>query len=301
MTPAHAVTLVGFGTFEREALAAYLHLMAGRTPAYVVADSPAPAGLWVVNTDPAGFAQQACQAGHIDRAVFVGTNPPPDGAAAWLPRPFDPSALLRELDVRVALLAADEAPVPPQPAPPARPPAGPAPTPVAPVSLADLPVLTSAIDELAPRQAAPKLPEGRRLGGTAPAVGTDAPAVLIVDAADAASRSIERQLLDLDLATLRATDLRQACALLARWPFRMVLVDADMDDTGELDGLGLCQRIKRDHIHLGEQPPAVVLLSAHPSALMKVRSELAGGDGFLAKPLDGTDLRALLRRHGLIA
>jgi CheY-like chemotaxis protein len=107
----YTVALQGFSEFERSALASFFRLGQQRAPSYsqgqglvesdfIIADGDAPADVAAVRD--------------IDRlqdAIFIGAKAPA-GAAAWLPRPIEPTHILRELDLlleqRLALL--DEPP-----------------------------------------------------------------------------------------------------------------------------------------------------------------------------------------------
>ena len=59
-----------------------------------------------------------------------------------------------------------------------------------------------------------------------------------------------------------------------------------------LDGLALCQHLKRQHAPAGgRRAPRVVMVSAHASATDRVRGSFAGCDAYLVKPLDDDALR----------
>lgn len=64
---------------------------------YVLVDSLREADFAVVDANSASAVKGVVQAGRLDRALFVGSTAP-DGALARLPRPIDPTRILRTLD-----------------------------------------------------------------------------------------------------------------------------------------------------------------------------------------------------------
>lgn len=322
------VALIGFGAFEQGALAAFLRLHPGREPSFEPVDDAAQADLLLVATDSPSLVAKVEREGQVERAVFIGTQVPPEEAVAWLSRPFDPHWLLRELDVLVALrrsallmdpdgdtepdrlhqatvpapLAPAPAPsVPPSPAPTTAP--RPAATPTAaptPAPVHQPPLLTDALpfDPPAPRARATRHASLRPLATSAPPPARAH--ALLVDDSEIALRFLELRLQALGMETLRASSAREAAALLARHAFHVVFLDVDLGEREEQDGLMLCQQIKRGPLHLEESPPKVVMVTAHANATTRVRAELAGADGFLPKPLDATLLRSTLRQLGLV-
>jgi len=269
----HRVALQGFTDFERNALASCFRLARGATTGYVPVDTLAQAEFVVADADHPGVIDAVEAAGRVGDAIFVGAQAP-EGAAAWTMRPIDPMYVLRELDAMAALR---------YPAP------APAPT----------------------RRAAPRDGPGRRAADApfeAPA-GTAAEApvhpatlrghALIVDDSEVALRVLERELPLLGLRTQRAQTSAQAFERLATNRFDVVIVDLDLGDASELDGLLLCQRLKRSHRELGKPAPPVVLLTVHDDPMNRVRGTLAGCDAYLAKPLDVPALVATLRGLGI--
>jgi DNA-binding response OmpR family regulator len=93
-----------------------------------------------------------------------------------------------------------------------------------------------------------------------------------------------------------APDSVQALQQLSQRRYDLVFLDLELGAESEMDGLALCHHIKRE----GLAPDAsVVMVSAHHSEIDRARGALAGCDGYLAKPLKGGELAALLRRHRL--
>jgi CheY-like chemotaxis protein len=90
-----------------------------------------------------------------------------------------------------------------------------------------------------------------------------------------------------------------ALSMLARSSHDFVFVDMELGDASPLDGLALCQQIRREQT--SRVPPSViVVVTAHTGELDRVRATLAGCDAFLGKPLDERELDRLLARHGLV-
>jgi two-component system, cell cycle response regulator len=308
------IALIGFRPFERNALGSYLRLMGQRQPAYEPTDQENTADWLVVDADQPGFVDQVLSSGRLARAVFVGRQAP-EGAAAWLQRPIDPQHLLRELDVLVALQG-QPVTVPTRPAPlddpalpmlnlvdqprpwagaPPSPTRGPAATP--PVRPAPAELLLS---DPAPGVSLPPLPAGLpSIALGAPGPVQTAPEVLLLDASEATLRFLEKQADAAGLIAHRAQNARDALALLARRQFSLLVLECELAggaDGGDFDGLTLCQHIKRNHVHLGENAPRVALVTARLDPVQRVRAQLAGCDDFLTKPLQENELQRVLQR-----
>jgi CheY-like chemotaxis protein len=269
MNDRHRVALQGFTDFERNAFASCFRLTRSATPGYVPVDSMAQAEFVIADADHPGAIEAVEAAGRVGDAIFVGAQAP-EGAAAWMMRPIDPMFVLRELDAMAALRYPAPAPAPTRRAAlrdePGR-------------RAADAPAAASAAPILEPRS-----PRGH---------------VLIVDDSEVALRLLERELPLLGLSTQRARTSTQAFEQLATNRFDLVIVDLDLGDASELDGLVLCQQLKRAHSELGKPAPAVVLLTVHDEPVNRVRGILAGCDAYLAKPLDLPALVHTLRGLGI--
>jgi CheY-like chemotaxis protein len=279
MTDRHRVALQGFSAFERNALASCFRLSHGATPGYEPVDGLAQADFVVADADHPGVIDALQAAGRVGDTVFVGAQAP-EGAAAWMMRPIDPLYVLRELDAMAALRHPSPAPAPsrrsaPREAPGRRSADASARAP------ADASFDAAAIDASPPLAAA--------LRGE----------VLIVDDSEVALRLLERELPLLGLTTQRARTSAEAFERLAAHRFDAVILDVELGDDSELDGLALCQRLKRAHRELGTKAPVVVLLTVHGEPVNRVRGTLAGCDAYLAKPLDVQVLASTLRGLGL--
>jgi CheY-like chemotaxis protein len=264
----YRVALQGFSAFERSALGSYFRLAINRAPAYEQVASAADAHFLVIDADQ-GDAVRAVQAlGRVDDAVFVGAQAP-DGASAWMMRPIDPLHVLRELDAMVAARAEPAA-------------AGARPLPGA---AGHWPARRSgdfAGAEPVPAAAVPALPRH----------------ALLVDDSEIALRFLETRLQRHGLTTARATTSAKAIELLAKQDWSFVFLDVELGTGSDLDGLALCQHIKRhQRSGAGERAPVIAMVSAHHSQLDRVRGTLAGADAYLDKPLDEAALERLLKRH----
>lgn len=284
--PAHRVGLLGFGAFERSTLASCFRLEGPRDPAYMLAELPSEADWLVVDADHASAVQLVLAAERLADTVFIGSHAPP-GASAWMPRPIDPVHLMRELDALVAQRAVTVPAV-----------LSPMPPPVlAQVLSPELPPVLhpapAAAASPSAAAAAPAASRPRRAGGAAGAVA------LLVDDSEIALHFLARKLQRWGLSCLLASDSTYALQLLAARPFDFVFIDVELGPGSALDGLTLCQQIRRRHPPHDAGAPLLALVSAHASELDRVRGTFAGADAYLGKPLDEAELARLLRAHGL--
>lgn len=286
--PARRVALLGFGDFERSALVSYLRLSGSRVPAYQEAASLANADYVIADADHAGTLDTVLGADRVADTVFIGSLAP-DGALAWMMRPIDPLQVFREIDATVALRRSQALP-PVQDAAAPRRQAAALPGPAA----RDTPAVPAA--PATPTAAAPiERGPARRAGDVrAPT------SALLVDDSDLALRSLERQLQALGLRTETTAHSQGALELLAQRRFDLVFLDDDLGPHSKLDGLALCQYIKRRHRHSAAAgAPMVVIASTRATTTDRVRGSFAGCDAYLAKPIDDDALRRSLRALGL--
>lgn len=320
MTTLHRIALLGFSAFERNTLGSYFRLASTRDPRYEQAPGIEEADFLVADADHATSVQLVQAVERMPETVFVGSRPP-DGAIAWLARPIDPLRVLRELDVMAARRASAkmraEAPSdaaarrrtviqpvrPHRPAPPAewlQPPAE-----ALDLTLPDLPGgAVPAAPQDAPAVApvvsvaAPAGPDAGRVPAGAPATGRPSSATpgtaLLVDDSEIALRFLEKKLAPFGLVTDAVSRSDDALERLARRRYDFVFLDMELGERSALDGLGLCQHIKRE-----PHAANVVLVTAHHTELDRVRGALAGCDGFLGKPLDESELALYLARFGI--
>jgi CheY-like chemotaxis protein len=296
MSSPHSVCLLGFSDFERRALALQFRLAAGRTPAYALVAGIDEARFLVVDGDAKSAVKRALDSGRLAHCVFVGTSPAPGGAMARLRRPIDALSLLRELDAAVMRLHGPS-PLAPQPAPAivappvVRPPsAAPRLVPRPPPRAADggAPgMLDSQLSELADR-----FPDRLATAGATPGSQPKPPRcdVLLVDDSEIALKFLEMKLGELGLRSRGVTHSDAALAQLERHEFNYVFLDVELGPGSRLDGLALCRHIKRRNNH----PPVVAMVSAHATQTDRARGNLAGCDAYLAKPLQASDLLAVV-------
>ena len=109
----YTVALQGFSEFERNAMASFFRLGQHRAPSYERGQGPAASDFIIADADAPADVAAVREIDRLQDAIFIGASSP-TGAAAWMPRPIDPSRILRELDrlleQRLALL--DEPPRP---------------------------------------------------------------------------------------------------------------------------------------------------------------------------------------------
>lgn len=107
----YTVALQGFSEFERSTLASFFRLWQQRAPAYLQSSSPAESDFVIADADSPAALNAVNDAHRVQDTIFIGAAAPV-GAAACLPRPIEPTRILRELDLlleaRLALL--DEPP-----------------------------------------------------------------------------------------------------------------------------------------------------------------------------------------------
>jgi CheY-like chemotaxis protein len=294
MPTAYRVALLGFSEFERTTLASYFRLATHRTPSYEQVPMLTDSDFIVADADHAPSVQLVVATERMAEAVFIGAQAPL-GCTAWMTRPIDALHVMRELDAMVALGAASaaaasgERPGSPRRAttviqPPWR---------VRPVAVAQVPE-------------APPLVPARPVAPPSQARPPPQPSALLVDDSEIALRFLESRLQRWGLRIDRASGSGKAIELLAQRSYDFVFLDLELGIGSDLDGMALCQHIKR-HPHAGERgphagPPAitsVIIVSAHHTELDRVRGALAGCDAFLGKPLDEIELQRLLLRQGL--
>jgi len=92
-----AVAILGFSDFERDALSFCIRNALGGPARYELVEALIEAELVVADADAPGVIERIVLAARTPHVVFVGRNEVP-GANAVLPRPIDPSRVLRSLD-----------------------------------------------------------------------------------------------------------------------------------------------------------------------------------------------------------
>ena len=252
----YSVALQGFSDFERDGLHSFFRLAEQRAPAYEPAADLAEADFVIADADQPAAVAAVSAAGRLADTVFVGARAP-TGAAAHLPRPIEPTRIVRELDLllehRLALL--DE---PPQ---------------------ADWVASDVAAFDVA-----------------AVAGGRVAKDVLVVDDSRIALKFLQTRLQGLGYRVHLALDAAQAMERLTSQAFSLVFLDVVLGPEGGMDGFALCQQIKQRKTHPGGIAPAVLMVTGRTSSMDRVRGDLAGCDAYLTKPLMEAEFIAALRQ-----
>jgi len=267
--PPRRVVLLGFGDFERHALASYMRLSIHRGQPFEQVPTLAEADFAIADAELPAAVNEVRAAARAGDTVFIGSMAP-EGALGWAMRPIDPLHVFRELEAAGVLR---------RPAP-------------ATEALATPPAVPDAGIAVASG--------AQRAEDTAPA-----PHALLVDDSDVALRFLQRQLNELGFRTETAAQSARALELLAQRHFDVVFLDVDLGPASDLGGLALCQHLKRrgagGQAAAGGATPRVVIVSAHHAPTDRVRGSFAGCDAYLAKPLDDAELRRTLRQLGLLS
>jgi CheY-like chemotaxis protein len=256
MPKTYRVALLGFSLFERSTLATYFRLAAPRDPGFELVSARDGSDFILADADDAASVQLVLTTERLGETVFIGSQAP-EGAVAWMMRPIDPLQVMRELDAMLQLRQGGAEPAAAK-TPAARP---------------------------APAEQPPAPP--------APPTG---PAALLVDDSALALRFLASRLQPWGLAVECVSSSGKAVERLAQRNYEFVFIDVELGAESELDGLALCQHIKRNHPLAGS---VLVMVSAHHSELDRVRGTLAGCDAYLGKPLQAAELERLLLRQGL--
>src|SRR4249920_2595236 len=102
MPARYRVALQGFSEFERNALMFCLRLTSERDTAYDTVPRMAETDFVIADADMPGVIDTIVHAGRTPNTVFVGHRAPED-ALSHVPRPIDPTQIVRELDQLLAL------------------------------------------------------------------------------------------------------------------------------------------------------------------------------------------------------
>ncbi len=266
MSRTYRVAVLGFSDFERTTLASCLRLSTPRDPGYALSTLLDESDFVLADADHAPSVQLVAATERLPQTVFIGRRPPLH-AGAWMPRPLDPLLAMRALDALVLLAVGGE---------PGRAPAAP----------------------LEPQMQAPPSAAPAAPAACAPALPSAPPSALLVDASKGALAELTSHLQPWGLVVDCVVNSSLAIERLAQRSYDFVFLDLELGADSDLDGLALCQHVKRDHPLPGS---VVVIVSAQDSELDRVRAALAGCDAYLGKPLHDLALERLLLRHGLKA
>ena len=257
MPKTYRVALLGFSLFERSTLATYFRLAAQRSPRFELVSARYGSDFILADADDAASVQLVRATERLGETVFVGSQAP-DGAVAWMMRPIDPLQVMRELDAMLLQRGGGAEPV----------------------AAKTTAAKTTAAPPV-PAEQPPGLPQG--------------PAALLVDDSPLALRFLASRLQPWGLAVECVSTSGKAVERLAQRNYEFVFIDVELGAESELDGLALCQHIKRQHRHVDGQSPVLVMVSAHHGQVDRARGAFAGCDHYLAKPADDAALRQVLR------
>lgn len=256
MPKTYRVALLGFSPFERSTLATCFRLATQRDPRFELVSARDDSEFILADADHAASVQLVLATERLGETVFIGSQAPA-GAVAWMMRPIDPLHVMRELDAMLLLR-------------------------------------TAGGEAAAPRGAAARPAPATQ--PPAPPPSAPAPAALLVDDSALALRFLASRLQPWGLAVECVSSSGKAVERLAQRNYDFVFIDVELGAESELDGLALCQHVKRHHALAGSM---LVMVSAHHSELDRVRGTLAGCDAYLGKPLQAAELERLLLRQGL--
>lgn len=300
MSQTYRVALLGFSASVRAQLVAAFAAPRSHGPAYAIEPSLLPmlddADVVIADADHPASVQLVVVTERVGDTVFIGGSPPPFGAAAWMPGPVDPLHLLRELDALMMPLLAEGRVEPPvaQGLDLDLDAGGGVPFPLLPPLLPSLPP-----ESPEPARAALPARTPAALRAWTPPDDARPRRALVVDDSETARQFLRSRLQAWGLQVDTASSSGQALALLFRQHYDHLFLDVDLGAGSRLDGLALCQLVRRKKMALGGAPELVVIVSAHDGQIDRARGTLAGCDAYLGKPLDDADLNQLLRNQGL--
>ena len=154
------------------------------------------------------------------------------------------------------------------------------------------------LQDIGATRATAAIDTGRTLGSTALPVaeprGGGRPVLIVEDSAIA--RKFPAQRLErFSYRVVLACTGEEALAAFELQPFTIVFADIMLGPANAIDGLRVCQAVKR-HARSAECPTAVVIVTGQASATARVRDSLAGCDASLTKPLMDPEFIAALRQ-----
>ncbi len=310
----YRIALCGFSDFEYRAMHfSFEHRPTSDEIQYEVVDALAEADFAVVDADSPPAVKGVVQSRRVPHAVFVGAVAP-GGSRLLLPRPIDPTRILRMLDA-LSISAGVKARAPARPPATRRePPAG-----------RELPVLDEVIP-VTPPDGASARPARSAPAGPAQAPSShiaktaaraaarrarlvrdrdDQPAVeplrdvMVLDPDEASGTMLCVLLERFGFSTERVSTIAQALEELDTRAFAAFFLTIALDPAEESDGLALLQRIQSMPALEGYSPPAVLLVTAQLRPADRVRATLAGVGEPLIKPVSRGDVARALERCGV--
>jgi CheY-like chemotaxis protein len=277
MSVSHRVALVGFSAFERETLEACFRLAGARTPVYTVAATAEHSDLIVADADQTSAVHAVGSLGRLHDTLFIGATRTPGAPAGRLPRPIDALQVQRALDAIVQRRAerAQDASRHRSERRNARP-SGRA--------------LQQAQEHIG-------LEDFRSSSGFSNSVLIEGDlkldTVLVVSDSRAEQRMLRELLGKLGYSTQAVRSGEEALQHCQANYRRFVFLGVGM--TG-LDAFQTCRRLKQC-AYLWLMVPTVVIMTAQPSAIDRIRATFAGCDAYLGQPLLDDELLHLLSAH----
>lgn len=163
-------------------------------------------------------------------------------------------------------------------------------------------VLNNVDQLLAPRaQPAPSrkfadtrpLPPGERGTIAPPPPPDDDDNILVADDSDTVLQFMQTRMRRFGFRAELVRSGEEALERIAQRSFKFIFLDVIMDG---MDGYETCKAIKRRTYPPGKEP-IVVMLSSRAGKIDKLKGSMAGCDAYLAKPLEESELIAVLARH----
>jgi DNA-binding NtrC family response regulator len=123
-------------------------------------------------------------------------------------------------------------------------------------------------------------------------MGRNSLRLLVVDDEQAARYGIVRALSALDCEIAEAGNVEEARALLNSQGFELLLLDVNLPGVSGLEFLKELQSEKRS---ASEEPPLVIIITAHGSERLAVEAVKSGAYDYLSKPFEVDDLRLVVK------
>jgi CheY-like chemotaxis protein len=133
-----------------------------------------------------------------------------------------------------------------------------------------------------------------RLEAVAAESGDFVPEVLVMDRDGAARDALCTLLRAFGFGVHAVADAARGAGLIAERPFTAVFVDIALDGADGGHGIEMCRRL-----HEARTPAVLVLVSAPLNAVDRVRAQLLGFDGIVAKPVQRGDIARVLDARGV--
>jgi CheY-like chemotaxis protein len=307
----YRIALCGFSAFEYRAMHfSFQHPPEGET-GYDVVDALIDADFAVVDADSSPAVKGVVLTGRVAKSVFVGAVAPP-GATSHVPRPIDPTRILRALaelaewhaapppSTPLAITLVEVEPDVPPFAPSSEPAAAAAPEltadPFAPAPPPETPPTPEVEERRAAKAAARAAARRARLAHTHTDPGQleQMRDVLVLDADEAASTHLGELLDRFGFRVHAVRSVAHAADVLARRPLVAAFLDIALDGADGGNGVALLKTIQDLPQLVGHPSPAVLIVAAQLDPADRVRAALAGVPVPLVKPVSRGDVARAL-------